>query len=77
MGERGQGIALESQKLVNSVPERDNTFLSKQELGEQSTVTVLVASAFCCCFLFLTCVAAACAGIFLLSWGAFILDNSE
>ena len=67
----------EAQRLVHTVPERDNTFMSRQELGEQSTVTVLVASAFCCCFLFLTCVAAACGGIFLLTWGAYILDNSE
>jgi len=64
-------------RLVNTVPERDNTFYSRQQLGEQSTVTVLVASAFCCCFLFLTAVAAASAGFFLLIWGAYILDNSE
>jgi hypothetical protein len=46
-------------------------------IGEQSTVTVLVASAFCCCFLFLGCVASACGYIFLLTWGAYILDNAD
>jgi hypothetical protein len=52
-------------------------FVSVKPLGEQSTVTVLVASAFCCCFLLLGYVAAAAAYLFLLIWGIFILDNSD
>merc|ERR1711939_822885 len=63
--------------LISSVPTNDNTFLKQQQLGEQSTVTVLVASMFCCCFLFLSCVALACGYMFLLIWGAYILDNSD
>merc|ERR1712216_361343 len=53
------------------------TFLQQHRLGEQSTVTVLVASAFCCCFLFLSCVAMACGYMFLLLWGIYILDNND
>jgi len=53
------------------------TFFEKRHLGEQSTVTVLVASAFCCCFLFLTCIAMGCGYMFLLMWGAYILDNDD
>merc|ERR1711975_1867 len=59
------------------VPLKDNTFMNKQQLGEQSTVTVLVASAFCCCFLLLSCVACACGYLFLLLWGAYILDDAS
>merc|ERR1711977_694148 len=66
----------EEKTLIN-VPALDNTFLARKQLGEQSTVTVLVASAFCCCFLLLTCLAAAASGLFLLIWGVYILDNSD
>jgi len=63
-----QGGARRSSYLPDIIP---------HAIGEQSTVTILVASAFCCCFLFLACVAAACAYLFLLIWGAYILDDSS
>jgi len=77
MADRGLAMRGGDEDHDTRVPLKDNTFMNKQQLGEQSTVTVLVASAFCCCFLFLSCVAAGCSFMFLLIWGVYILDNSD
>lgn len=64
--------ALNVEEGGGNVPEKSNF-----RINEQSTVSVLVASAFCCCFLLLSVVASAVAFLFLLIWGAYILDGSD
>jgi len=59
------------------IPPEDSIVPRGAYVDEQSTVTVLVASAFCCCFLFLGCVAAAAGYLFLLTWGIVILDDAD
>jgi|DeetaT_2_FD_contig_31_2465428_length_844_multi_6_in_0_out_0_2 hypothetical protein len=65
-------VATGSDEEKGNVPSKN-----KFKINEQSTVTVLVASAFCCCFLLLSCVACACGYLFLLLWGAYILDDAS